>query len=67
MWASRLAGYYFSCLFIPTIGQIICGLSSRGLWQETRPDIDATVEVRVVDVFAVPAVEDALCDAFGIR
>jgi hypothetical protein len=66
VWASRLAGYYFSCLFIPSIGQIICGLSSRGLWQETRPDIDAAVEVRIVDELAVPAVKDALRDAFGI-
>ena len=59
MWASGLAGYYFSCLFIPSIGQIICGLSSRGCWQERRPDINAAVKVGVVDEFAVPAVEDA--------
>jgi hypothetical protein len=66
LWASGLAGYYFSCLFIPSIGQIICGLSSRGLWQETRPDIYATVEVSVVDEFAVPAAKDALGDTFGM-
>jgi hypothetical protein len=66
VWASGLAGYYFSCLFIPSIGQIICGPSGRRYWQERRPDIDATVEVRVVDEFAVPAVKDALGDAFGI-
>ena len=65
MWASGLAGYYFSCLFIPSIGQIICGLSSRGLWHETRSDIDGAVVVSIVDEFTVPAVEDALCDAFG--
>jgi len=42
---------------------------SRGesqCWQETRPDIDATVEVSIVDMFAVPAVEDALREAFRV-
>ena len=28
-WASGLAGYYFSCLLIPSIGQIICDLSNE--------------------------------------
>jgi len=66
MWASRLAGYYSSCLLIPSIGQIICGLSGRGLWQETRPDVYGGVIVGVVDEFAVPAVEDALREAFRV-
>jgi hypothetical protein len=66
MWASRLAGYYFSCLFIPSIGQIICGLSDQGRCQETRSDVDASIVVGVVDEFAIPAVEDALCEAFRI-
>ena len=66
MWASQLAAYYFSWRFILSIGQIICGPSGRRRWQERRPDIDATVVVGVVDEFAVPAVEYALCEAFGV-
>jgi hypothetical protein len=48
------------------MGQIICGLSGRGLWQETRPDIYSTVEVGIVDEFTVPTVEDALREAFRV-
>jgi len=66
VWASGLSAYYFSWRFIPSVGQIICGLSSRGLWQETRPDVYGGIVVSIVDEFAVPAVEDALCEALGL-
>ena len=48
------------------MGQIICGPSGRGRWQETRPDVYRGIIVRVVDEFAVPAVEEALGEAFGV-
>ncbi len=47
------------------MGQIICGPSSRGLWQETRPDVYGGIVVSIVDEFAVAAVKDALCEALG--
>jgi len=58
--------YYFSCLFIPSIGQIICDLSGCRRWQERQPDVYCGIVVGVVDESTVPAVEDALRDAFRV-